>query len=116
MCVQTEAQSRFASLRLDFQASLQVLFPSVSVEAEQVGQLFACLRLSVKKLFYHDSYCCRHVSVCVFSLQINWLELFIQKVQESKSEAESSHSEVKTQNMFSRTPGLIPCSGLFFKR
>ncbi|XP_049899667.1 ribosome-binding protein 1b isoform X3 [Epinephelus moara] len=31
----TEAESRFAALCLDFQASLQVLFPGVSVEAEQ---------------------------------------------------------------------------------
>ncbi|XP_073343168.1 ribosome-binding protein 1b isoform X2 [Pagrus major] len=55
----TEAQSRIASLRLDFQASLQVLFPGVCVEAEQS----------------------------------DWLQLFIQTVQESKGEAERSHSE-----------------------
>ncbi|XP_042281494.1 ribosome-binding protein 1b isoform X4 [Thunnus maccoyii] len=55
----TEAESRFASLRSDFQASLQVLFPGVSVEAEQS----------------------------------DWLELFTQKVQETKSQEESPQSE-----------------------
>ncbi|XP_029284143.1 ribosome-binding protein 1b isoform X5 [Cottoperca gobio] len=59
----TEVESRFAALCLDFQASLQVLFPGVSVEAEQS----------------------------------DWLELFTQKVQESKSEAESSHSELQSR-------------------
>ncbi|XP_070771485.1 ribosome-binding protein 1b [Enoplosus armatus] len=59
----TESRSRVESLRLDFQGSLQVLFPGISVEAEQN----------------------------------NWLELFTQKVQESKSDEASSHSEVKTQ-------------------
>lgn len=36
----------------------------------------------------------------VFSLQSNWLELFTQKVQEGEGEAESAHSEVKTQKPF----------------
>ncbi|XP_054460262.1 ribosome-binding protein 1b [Anoplopoma fimbria] len=35
----TEVESRFAALSLDFQASLQVLFPGVSVEAEQTNWL-----------------------------------------------------------------------------
>uniref|UniRef100_A0A8C2XDC9 Ribosome binding protein 1b n=1 Tax=Cyclopterus lumpus TaxID=8103 RepID=A0A8C2XDC9_CYCLU len=65
----TEVQSGFSALRLDFQASLQVLFPGISMETEQG----------------------------------NWLELFTQKVQESKSAAESAHSEVKTQNLSTRT-------------
>ncbi|XP_038570590.1 ribosome-binding protein 1b isoform X4 [Micropterus salmoides] len=34
-----EAESSFVSLRLDFQASLQVLFPGISVEAEQKNWL-----------------------------------------------------------------------------
>lgn len=59
----TEVQSGFSALRLDFQASLQVLFPSVSMETEQ----------------------------------INWLDLFTQKVQESKHSAESAHSELQSR-------------------
>ncbi|XP_049427118.1 ribosome-binding protein 1b isoform X2 [Epinephelus fuscoguttatus] len=59
----TEAESKFAALCLDFQASLQVLFPGVSVEAEQS----------------------------------DWLQRFTQKVEESKSVAESAHSELQSR-------------------
>ncbi|XP_074487317.1 ribosome-binding protein 1b isoform X2 [Sebastes fasciatus] len=59
----TEAESRFDTLRLDFQASLQVLFPGVSVEAEQS----------------------------------DWMQSFTLKVQESRSEAERSHSELQSR-------------------
>ncbi|XP_051238978.1 ribosome-binding protein 1b isoform X1 [Dicentrarchus labrax] len=59
----TDSETRFAALRLDFQASLQVLFPGVSVEAEQN----------------------------------DWLELFTQKVEQSKIEAETSHSELQSR-------------------
>ncbi|GAA6225646.1 ribosome-binding protein 1-like [Lates japonicus] len=59
----TEAESRFESLSSDFQASLQVLFPGISVEAEQR----------------------------------NWLQHFTQKVQESKCEAERSHSKLQSR-------------------
>ncbi|XP_045903200.1 ribosome-binding protein 1b isoform X2 [Micropterus dolomieu] len=58
-----EAESSFVSLRLDFQASLQVLFPGISVEAEQK----------------------------------NWLQLFTQRVQEGKGEAERAHSELQSR-------------------
>uniref|UniRef100_UPI0037E82327 ribosome-binding protein 1b isoform X2 n=1 Tax=Semicossyphus pulcher TaxID=241346 RepID=UPI0037E82327 len=58
-----EAESSCASLRVDFQAALQALFPGVSMETEQN----------------------------------NWLDVFTQEVQESKSEEERSHSELQAR-------------------
>ncbi|KAI3352702.1 hypothetical protein L3Q82_020163 [Scortum barcoo] len=99
-----EAESRFTALRRDFQASLQLLFPEVSVEAEQVGQMFLLFIKFVLKPKNQKTFRNRYKGCeMILNAHLNssapndWLQRFQQKVQESKSEAESAQFELQSR-------------------